>query len=300
MTDKQKTANALKYIFSNYILTQNLYDLTVSSGRIKSRIFKIVKSLSKDLSNKKNLPSRGKLLDQANAIVLSKEKELKKEKYYHIEERIHEEAIKKGNIAKSQASAYRLAQFINNIQEWKKEKSKKIFCYIDIGAGEGTKTLDMRTKLGIPKKDTYCLDLVDTSFILNQERDACIYEFYDGKNMPFKDNQANLVTIILAIHHVTKIDTFFKELSRITKKGGVVVVREHDVNDENLDAMLRALHFLHDVSNKTTSQETKNYVESYLNMNQLVKLFNKYNFKLLANLDFRTKTGAYFIAFQKI
>ena len=46
MTDKQKTANALKYIFSNYILTQNLYDLTVSSGRIKSRIFKKRKILS--------------------------------------------------------------------------------------------------------------------------------------------------------------------------------------------------------------------------------------------------------------
>ena len=35
-------------------------------------------------------------------------------------------------------------------------------------------------------------------------------------------------------------------------------------------------------------------------MNQLIKLFEKYDFKLLANLDFRTKTGAYFIAFQKI
>ena len=175
MTDKQKTAKALIHVFSDHILTQNLYDLTVSSGRVKNRIFKIVKSMYKDL-NKKNFPTRGKLLDIANKVVLKKEEELKKEKYFHMEERIHENEIHKGNIAKSQASAYRLAQFMNNIPEWKKERGKKDFCYVDIGAGEGTKTLDMRTKLGIAKKDTHCLDLIDTSFILDQESDACIYE----------------------------------------------------------------------------------------------------------------------------
>ena len=63
---------------------------------------------------------------------------------------------------------------------------KKEFFYLDIGAGEGTKILDMRTKLGIKREDTYCLDLVDTSFIVNQERDACTYEFYDGKNAILK------------------------------------------------------------------------------------------------------------------
>jgi len=298
MTDKQKTAKALIHVFSDHILTQNLYDLTVSSGRVKNRIYKIVKIMYKDLNIKK-FPTRGKLLDIANKVVLKKEEELKKEKYYHMEERIHENEIRKGSIAKSQASAYRLAQFMNNIPEWKKERGKKDFCYVDIGAGEGTKTLDMRTKLGIAKKDTHCLDLIDTSFRLNQESDACIYEFYDGKKMPFKANYANLVTIILAIHHVTNINVFFKELSRITRPGGIVVVREHDVNDNILDSMLRVLHFMHDVSNKTTSKETKNYVESYYNMNELVKIFEKYNFKLLSNLDFRTKTGAYFIAFQK-
>ena len=44
--------------------------------------------------------------------------------------------------------------------------------------------------------------------------------FMMEKKMPFKDNQANLVTIILAIHHVKNIDLFFKDLSRITKKVG--------------------------------------------------------------------------------
>lgn len=298
MSEKTKTGRALIDIFSNHILTQNLYDLTVSGGRIKNRVFKIVKKLVKRI-DEKNIPSRGKLLDKANKSIIDQENELKKSKYFYIEEREHESNIKKGNIAKSQASAFRLSQFINNIPEWKKNANKKRFFYLDIGAGEGTKTLDMRKKLGIKREDTYCLDLVDTSFIVNQERDACTYEFYDGKKMPFKDNQANLITIILAIHHVKNIDLFFKELSRITKKGGIIVVREHDVNDEILESMLRSLHFMHDVSNKVTGKDSKTYIESYYSMNQLIKLFEKYDFKLLANLDFRTKTGAYFIAFQK-
>ena len=116
------------------------------------------------------------------------------------------------------------------------------------------------------------------------------------------NTKAVVLTLQCSLRLIGKVnsqDLFFKELSRITKKGGIIVVREHDVNDEILESMLRSLHFMHDVSNKVTGKDSKTYIESYYSMNQLIKLFEKYDFKLLANLDFRTKTGAYFIAFQK-
>ena len=49
---------------------------------------------------------------------------------------------------------------------------------------------------------------------------------YDGVNIPFSDNEFDLVTIIAVIHHVENIDKFMKEACRVSKN---IYIKDNDM-----------------------------------------------------------------------
>ncbi len=56
------------------------------------------------------------------------------------------------------------------------------------------------------------------------------YRIYDGTKLPFDDNSMDLVFAINVMHHIPPAgwNSFMAEIYRVTKKGGIAVVFEHN------------------------------------------------------------------------
>ncbi|HEY5038639.1 MAG TPA: class I SAM-dependent methyltransferase [bacterium] len=56
------------------------------------------------------------------------------------------------------------------------------------------------------------------------------YRSYDGENLPFPNDSMDVTFAICVLHHVppTHFNAFVKEMARVTRKGGLVILFEHN------------------------------------------------------------------------
>ncbi len=105
--------------------------------------------------------------------------------------------------------------------------------YLDVGCGNGKFAITMGELLKLKKDDIYGVDLDNFS----EQKDWGRGKFSDkftfkelqfDKPYPFEDNYFDLITIKMVLHHVTNFDFTLKELVRIMKINGSLIIVEHD------------------------------------------------------------------------
>jgi len=107
-----------------------------------------------------------------------------------------------------------------------------------LGATAGLKVLDLGCGVGITDQHLkgkfaklHGVDIgkgiVQKAAKLNPE---VSYKFYDGKKLPFKDETMDVTFAICVLHHVPleNLKAFTAEMKRVTKKGGIIVIFEHN------------------------------------------------------------------------
>ena len=58
------------------------------------------------------------------------------------------------------------------------------------------------------------------------------------------DQSVNLITCLVTLHHIPKVDHMLKELARIIQPNGYLIIREHDCKLER-SILTKYLHFIH-------------------------------------------------------
>jgi ubiquinone/menaquinone biosynthesis C-methylase UbiE len=141
--------------------------------------------------------------------------------------------------------------------------------YLDIGCLDGNITASMADLFELTKKQTHCVDIIN----YKKSEDVAskiTYITYDGINIPYPDNSFDLVTCFMLFHHIdpSNIRKLMSEIKRVMKKGGVLIVREHDAENSQLFRdLLDLLHEYYDyVINTDNSWESlvknNNFYES--------------------------------------
>jgi SAM-dependent methyltransferase len=98
---------------------------------------------------------------------------------------------------------------------------------LDVGCGVGITDYYLTSKF----KKVYGIDLsrgvVNKAAALNPK---VSYKFYGGEKLPYPDNSMDVTFAICVMHHVVQegMFEFGKEMLRVTKKGGLAVVFEHN------------------------------------------------------------------------
>lgn len=95
--------------------------------------------------------------------------------------------------------------------------------YLDVGCGSGEITEDVSESLNI--KTPYGTDVeVQTcpNFILVQN---------DKINLP--DNSVDLITVYVTLHHFSNYDGMVREMARVSRNNGLLLIREHDSFNEH-------------------------------------------------------------------
>lgn len=179
-------------------------------------------------------------------------------------------------------------KMINNMSHDRVNLLKRIFNLnnkkiLDIGT-EDCVYIDLLNKTS----EAYGLNIpMDVSDIEGYfgSRDCII--IYDGINIPFKENMFDIVTITMVIHHMTNQGATLKNVHRVMKKGGFLLIKEHDVVSKETNAFVDFIHFFYELSANIEFRTDyyNNYIGNYLSKKKLDRLMNKIGFKATDHLD---------------
>lgn len=126
----------------------------------------------------------------------------------------------------------------------------KINSYLDIGIGNGLITYQIADRFFI-KDDIYSSTL---GLDLKDERDISVknkfnFKTYDGLNLTQvikKDHKFDLVTIMMVLHHVKEFHQLLTNIYYIMSKGGILIIRDHDINNKLSFYLVKIQHQLMD------------------------------------------------------
>jgi SAM-dependent methyltransferase len=99
--------------------------------------------------------------------------------------------------------------------------------YLDIGCGDGLITKFMAGYFGLKSAD--CVEIKPPSGVEQVD--------FATDTSKFGDESFDVVTAVMALHHVSDLDKMVSEISRVMKPGGYLLIKEHDCWDA-ADAML--------------------------------------------------------------
>ena len=111
---------------------------------------------------------------------------------------------------------------------------------LDIGAGNGDITKEVKKHFHLRKDQIYALDQkLPTLYGIT----TLTYD-KDG-NIPLKNDSVNVIILYAVLHHIPPGARLklMKEIARILEPGGVVVIREHD--DDNDTMFYRFINYIH-------------------------------------------------------
>lgn len=101
---------------------------------------------------------------------------------------------------------------------------------LDFGSGSGALSLALKNNM---KCEVVPLDFKDVHEYGNKPI------LYDGYNIPFKDNQFDVVICIFVLHHIPHQMKIIDELKRVTKKRLLIM---EDCNNTFVDKLLTFVH----------------------------------------------------------
>ena len=133
----------------------------------------------------------------------------------------------------------------------RRRRRRRRLRYLDIGAGLAHKTELVGHQFGVKPRDTVCLEKHGTAFPFDKHR-GFTFEFYDGRTIPYPAESFDVVSCMQVLHHVRTAKGLVREIVRVLRPGGVVVIQDHDVaeGDEDTKRFLRAVHFLYASKNR--------------------------------------------------
>ena len=210
--------------------------------------------------------------------------------------------IQKTKAMESKSRAIRIANiwysFLTNTLK-NKNLVMNVNEYLDIGCNNGIITVEFGKKFGL---DNNCQNQnqnrcqihgIDVDFFTQQQINPVAgfdFKTYDGYHIPYDDNFFDLITCSMVLHHIPHINIILKEINRVTRLGGILLIKEHNSFSIYVEWLIYLEHLLYDVMDYGVSYDEfyKTYYQSTFTTKTLTDLLKIFGFDLLeiSNNDF--------------
>lgn len=109
--------------------------------------------------------------------------------------------------------------------------------YLDIGCGNGKKTKLFGNNFQITENNLYGCDITTWGPYESIKNFGFNFSLIQNGKLPYDDSSFDIITAILTLHHIKELDNFIDEITRILKKGGSLIIIEHNIYDD-VEAMI--------------------------------------------------------------
>ena len=161
------------------------------------------------------------------------------------------------------------------------KRSSKQFIDKLLNQNPDWKVLDIGCGYTAHKNATVICDIQDLSNFYNDKN----FVKLDGNILPFKDNEFDFVIASHVIEHVKDVDTFIKELSRVSSKGYIELptILEDNLVFENKKDHIWHMEF-DDIENKLNISEKIQYLEPVITVSSSKKFLKIFRQSLVLEL----------------
>ncbi len=161
------------------------------------------------------------------------------------------------------------------------KRSSKQFIDKLLNQNPDWKVLDIGCGYTAHKNATVICDIQDLSNFYNDKN----FVKLDGNILPFKDNEFDFVIASHVIEHVKDVDTFIKELSRVSSKGYIELptILEDNLVFENKKDHIWHMEF-DDIENKLNISEKIQYLEPVITVSTSKKFSKIFRQSLVLEL----------------
>ena len=176
------------------------------------------------------------------------------------------------------ALEYIVKNYININHNIKIDKIK----YLDIGCGDANKTIIFSNKLNLKKDNIFCTDIQTWGpYQKNKKLLPLDFRYIINNKLDFKTGFFDIVSVILTLHHVTNLNLFIKEIYRIIKKGGYLLLIEHSAYTDYDKIFINIEHLLFtSLYDKRNNYITNPDYINCFNLNEWNFIMNENNFEM--------------------
>ena len=118
---------------------------------------------------------------------------------------------------------------------------------VDIGGGNGNVLSGINDALKGDKSQFICVESKDWIEHYKYDNQNVTYVFWDNHKIDVLDESCDIVLCMVSLHHMSDdtLSNVLQELNRILKKGGVLMIKEHDCNSIQTNNMILWEHHLY-------------------------------------------------------
>jgi ubiquinone/menaquinone biosynthesis C-methylase UbiE len=152
--------------------------------------------------------------------------------------------------------------------------------YLDIGCHKGNLTKSIVEYFNILSENVYGID------IKKHESFTFDFKLFNGGEIPHPDNTFDIITCFMLLHHCQNYKKLIKEIHRVLKSGGILIIKEHDCIDKNDKLVLDILHEFYDI---ILYKDSNNWYAEYISENYMSGEIKDVGFELLTPVIIKNK-----------
>lgn len=190
----------------------------------------------------------------------------------------------------SQQSNKRGVKRAQSLKKLTHNSIKETFKYLDVGCNDGSLTNSISEYFKFDKNNVYGTDIKEWNGI---ENDCHVKNMFyineENPLLPYPDNHFDLITCFQTLHHNKNVDVMVHELKRVLKKGGILILREHDLNSNISKEFIDFEHLIY-MCIEMEKVEVDNYIGNYKSKNDWRRLFR---YKIINSIKSSGLTNIY-------